>query len=302
MNCIYILSQFLKNHKLSINLDGKIFKMLSQIEYKLCLLRLISLVIIGFLAHIIRKIPYHPITIMGNTIYSRVAAYCLSQHNISYILCKGTNQIPYYQTSRGDEIAFEGPNPNYFSQDMIIPLISYSSEELNKIEKHTNLKNLHHIQTQILSKFATQNNVHLLNLNHITQNNTSYQNPVIDIKHFCGNLYYVMTNNDIWITHLIISDVVSSLQTGEIITGFDGYIKNKSQNTYAIEKFSDHCLIRHPQYKMTLHHKDMYKVEADLSISHLDDKNDNCIIYCLKNPRPWYNHGINILHPFHLPF
>lgn len=303
-NCIYIISQFIKNHKFSINIDGKIFKILPLVEYKIRLLNLISLMMIGFLAHIIRKIPFHPITIMGNTIYSRVAAYCLSQHDISYVLCKGTNQITYYQTINGDEIAFEGLSPKHFSQDMEIPLIPHSIDELTILEEHTKLKNLEHIQKLILSKFNIKDGVHLLNIKDInttTTNTVIHKNPIINIKHFCGNLYYIMTNDDIWISRLIISDIVTSLQSDEIITGFRGITKEQPNDKYEIHKFPDHCIINQPEFQTTLYNRQMYQVLSDLSISTLHDDDDNCIIYSLKIPRQFDINGINILHPFHLP-
>src|SRR5688572_150980 len=110
-NSIQSSSRFLKIHKLTINLEGQLFKILPPFDYKIKIIKLISLLMIGFMIHIIKKYPYHPITIMGNTVYCRVASSCLSRHKIPHILSKSNNRIPYYQTQDGIEIPFEGPSP-----------------------------------------------------------------------------------------------------------------------------------------------------------------------------------------------
>lgn len=237
-SCVESLMRLIRARNILITMDGKIFKILSHNDYKLQSLKLCGLIMVGFLAYIIKRFPYHPITIMGNTVYSRVAASTLSLCKVPYILCKSTNRISYYETDDGKEIAFEGPSPNFFLQsaykDQLIPLIPCSQQELIKLEQHTKLKDLTNIQSAILSNFKNKEGVYVANIGDIIDNGTSAHNPIIHIKKFWGNMYYIMTATEIWLSNIVITDTVVPLQSGEIISGLYGTSTNGTYNEYQV--------------------------------------------------------------------
>ena len=310
MNCIYFISQFLKTHKYGININGKIFKVISLFEYKIHLIKLIIVIIIGILSHIIKHITYNHITIIGNTIYSKVAAYCLSQHKIPYVLCKGNNQISYYQIQEtNSEIAFGGPNSQYFSKDILHPLIPHSQNIIYQLENHTKLSNLDNIQTKILSKFENKDGTYLINTKNIMQNKFNYKNPVTSIKRFSETLFYVTTIDESWISRLIITDIIQPFQPGEIITGVYGNTIEEFHDKCEIEQINEHCIIKQLNSKTTLYYQHMYKIENDLNIckiftnqSYNQSYNQfKSLLYGLLNPRTFNKSDIKILHPFHIP-
>jgi len=268
---------------------------------------------IGFLAHVIRRFPYHHITIIGNSVYSKVAASTLSSCGVPFALCRGNNRISYYETDNGKEIAFEGPSAKGFLENLnsvgsSIPVIPLSSSEISKVEQHTGLKNLTTIQAAVLSHFPNKNGIHLANLSDIISEVKANHNPVMHVKKFFGNLYYIMTTNEIWLTQLIISDTAVPLQPGEIIsTLYGSVIETPSSLDYNITSEEDRQIITQPSCRTELIRKDSYSVEIDLRIKQLstDDSTNlpltESIIYSLNRPRPFIYNSISVVHPFHLP-
>lgn len=307
-SCVRSLSLILGKRKLSVTLEGKFFRVLPSDQYRICLLRICALIMIGFLAHIIRRFPYHHITIIGNSVYSKVAASTLSSCGVPFALCRGNNRISYYETENGKEVAFEGPSSKGFLENLngvesSIPLIPLSSSEISKVEQHTGLKNLDTIQKAVLSHFPDKNGVHLANLSDIISGVKPNHNPVMHVKKFFGNLYYIMTTNEIWLTRLIISDTVVPLQPGEIIsTSFGKVIEAPSSFDYNITTEEDRQIITQPSFRTELIRRDSYSVEIDLVIKHLTNVPlTESIIYSLNKPRPFIYNSINVVHPFHLP-
>jgi len=333
-SCVRSLSLMLGKRRLSVTLEGKFFRVLPSDQYRIYLLRICALIMIGFLAHIIRRFPYHHITIIGNSVYSKVAASTLSSCGVPFALCRGNNRISYYETENGKEVAFEGPSAKEFletikSSESSIPVIPLSSSEISKVEQHTGLKNLAKIQAAVLSHFPDKNGVHLANLSDIISGVKPNHNPVMHVKKFFGNLYYIMTTNEIWLTQLIISDTVVPLQPGEIIsTSYGSVVREGLMSTptsldYNITSEEDRQIITQPSCRTELIRKDSYSVEIDLGIKQLsrprgvlmsesvdsdlatDDSTNvpltESIIYSLNRPRPFIYNSINVVHPFHLP-
>jgi len=330
-NNVQHIFQCLRNKHLAIDFNGKFLRILPLIDYKIRFIKLIGLIMLGFMAYIIKQIPYHPITIMGNTIYSQVVASCLSRYKIPYVLCRGFNRIPYYETDQGYEIPFEGPNSQFFStnQDTQIPLIPNTKEELSKLELHTNLSNLEYIQYNLLTNFPSKNGVYIASMNDIIHKDRekAIKNPIINIRRFCGNLYYIITINEIWLSRIIISDIVHPLQPDEIISVLYGTIKEDHNENFHIKYGKNVCIVNEPTKNTILTRHSGYKINTDLTIttlipnklqSSIDNKcsiigNDNiiqnnshintdyeCILYSLENPRS-FGRSIYIIHPFHFP-
>jgi hypothetical protein len=303
------ICHFLQNKKLAIDFNGKISQILSPLDYKIRLMKLIGLIMIGFIVYIIKQIPYFPITITGNTIYSRVVASCLSRYKIPYVLCKGTNRIPFYETQDGQEIPFEGPSPNFFSnsKEQLIPLIPNTKEELSQLEFHTKLRNLENIQSKILSGIPSKDNVYIISVKDIIHDGIGIKNPIINIRRFFGNLYYIMTINEIWISRLIITDNVMPLQPGEVISSLCGTIISEHNEKYNIEKKNNSYIIQEPTQKTIITRCFNYKVNIDLTIDTIKNseghiQSDESILYSLKSPRPFINNNsLYIMHPFHFP-
>lgn len=325
---IQSIFRFLKSRNLVIDLDGKLFKILPSYEYKIRFIKLISLIMVGFVAHIIKKFPYHPITVMGNTVYCHIVASSLSHNNIPYIMCKGTNRIPYYEINTGEEIPFEGPGLKYFidqqstqsasisdnnstslelkSNEKLIPLIPLSHDEINKLQTHTKLENLEQIQNTILETFPVKDGVHLSTMNYfINHESKLVVGPVINIRRFFGGLYYIMTNNEFWISRLVITDNVIPLQPGDVISSISGIITRESHDQYSIDKMNNTCTINDPTIKTILTRCYNYRVNSDLTINKetnsCQENTVECILYNLKQPRPFIHNSVYTIHPFHLP-
>ena len=297
----YLIYKFLKYHKYTIGYNGKLFKLLKLEDYNTRLFQLVGLIIVGFMAHIIKKYTFHPVTVIGNTIYSRVISSCMSKYNIPHILCKSNNRLTYYIDENGNEIPFEGPNPQVFSEyhARLIPIIPHSYDELIKLESHTQLKNLNVIQEKILADFPIKDGI---NVYDIVRDDEKIANPVIKIKRFLGNLYYVKTTNEIWLTRLIISDNVSPLQPDEIISCLYGSSKCESNNIYNIIHDNIECVIREPKVTTSLSRRSGYRICDDFTIkSEYTTDDDECIFYSLEQPRTFIKGPMSIIHPFHLP-
>lgn len=315
ISSVQSMSRFLKSRNLVTNLDGKLFKVLPPYEYKLRFLKLMALIMVGFVAHIIKRFPYRPITIMGNTVYCHVVASCLSRNNIPYIMCKGTNRIPYYEIENGDEIAFEGPSAKIFINEQsdkvkesLVPLIPLSIEEIGRLEGHTKLPQLEYIQNKILESFTLKDGVYLSTMKDLVnyERNKIIPGAVINIRRFFGGLYYIMTTNEIWISRLVITDNVLPLQPGEIISSLSGTTILESHDRYSINKTNTTCTINELDRTTILTRNHNYQINTDLTIikppsdKSLEFSNES-VLYNLKHPRPFIHNSAYVIHPFHLP-
>ena len=82
---------------------GKIYKIITRENF----LNLIGLIVLVPMLLIIKALPHYPITVIGNTVYSRVITSTLMLLNIKHKSCLSQKAIPYYKTKNG-MIAFGG--------------------------------------------------------------------------------------------------------------------------------------------------------------------------------------------------
>lgn len=305
-SCVRFLLNIIGDYNIIVTVDGDIFKILPN--YRSQILNLCGLIIIGFIAHIIKNFPYYPITVIENTLYSRIVASTLASHKIPFILCKGNNITSYYGIDNGNQISFEGPNFNFFlnSYNEKIPIIPCSKEDIIKLEQHTGLTNLYNIQNEILSNFDKNNNIYIGNIYDIINTKLHTYNPIIGIKRFIGNLYYIMTTTEIWLSQIIITDTVFHLQPTEIISTINAISVDNASDYYNIYHKSDNiCIITEPNVKTQLQRINKYLVNNDLTIKLLFENHSDNVeespIYNLYNPRPFNYDNLYIIHPFHLP-
>src|SRR3989338_6696962 len=174
-SCLTLFRDLCRRHQITIDLEGRIYKILTPDQYRSHLLKIYGLVMVGFLARIIRRFPFYPITVVGNSVYSRVVAPTLEQCNIKYALCKGTNRLTYYETDTHREIAFEGSSSHQFPPKLV-SLIPHSKSELQQLQTHTGLPNLESIQTRILSTMPTIDSTHTINTSNLIYQDQSSKN------------------------------------------------------------------------------------------------------------------------------
>lgn len=268
-SCVKRLEKIVFKHKIFININGSILNVLDDKVYKMMMIELYCISIIGIISWIIKHYKYHPITIIGNTIYSRVCAGILSQYNIPFVLSKPSNRIVYYETDDNKEIAFEGQSYKYFDNTRDIKFVPHSDQEIQQLQDHTKLKGLRSIHDKMIN--MSFNNILLLRDTYLT-------NPIIRTKHLNNNLYYITTYDDCWISQIIISDIVDPLSPKEIISGL-----------YLVDN--------------ELKRLNSYVVGDDLSIKLLSDSipEIESSVYSLSNSRAFGNNQNKyIIHPFHL--
>jgi hypothetical protein len=323
-----LVTKFLDDHQLIVDIDGNFSKrdQTEKIKYKIILLNLMALMMIGFIAHIIRKIPYCPVTVIGTTFYSRIISLCMSKHNIPHIMCKCPNRTVYYNTENGYEIPFDGPS-QYFSEESnreLIPIIPHSIDQLKNLETHTKLENLSDIQENILSGFPTKDGIHFYQSSDFVSNTDKMKNPVTMIKRCFGDLYYIITCTDVWLSRFIVSDIVATLQPNEIVsclygkrscgssTGYSGVLGKISPSLipvdtikeYDIQQSINKCIIREHEITTELFRYSGYYVNLDLTIKAVKDvgpEYNECLFYNLEHPRPFSQGPLYIVHPYHLP-
>lgn len=257
-----VLARIGVTYQVRIDWTGRISKTFSRIAYRTYAIKLSALILVGVVARIIKNYAYHPITVIGNTIYAQTIINTLASEHVDFAVCAPTHRISYYETTDGNEIAFEGYRPQAFDFEQIKPE-PLSEIERIQLEQHTNLK------------IPARSNLG----SSVLRSTPKRYGPVMAIKKFLGNLYYVTTGTQLWITRRVITDGVHPLYPGEIIS------------SWIQESRSD------PPSR-----SDVYRVESDLSIGPLGpDRIAESLIYSLKAPRPFRGNDIIILHPFHLP-
>ena len=287
-SCVLTLRRIFHSHNIYITIDGKV---IYKYIYIVNALKVCSLIMIGMIAYIIKQYRYVPVTIIDTSMYSQLSAVILHQSKIPFIVSKYPRRRLYYEVE-DKEIAFE--TPNIVCNDSITTLIPHSTEEISKLEKHTGFTNLSEIQDTILQDSIKVNNL---------LESSSYADPIVQIRNVCGKFYYIMTGNDIWITKVIISDKVSPLHCGDIVSTLCGTINSKSNDNCNIRYVDDSCIVNELDKEIILKRRDGYKVKNNLSIVSIDKSlNDlESAIYNLKVPRPFNHNSVYTMHPFHLP-
>jgi len=287
ISCIQSLLDLSRTRNIKITIDGanvvNIFKVLSLNNYKAQLLKLCGLIMIGFFVYLIKRFPYYPVTIIGNTVYSRVVAATLRTCNIAYTLCKSNNRVTYYETADNKEIPFEGPSYQIFhhfidKEETKVPIVPNLKAEIIKLEQHTGIKNLAKIQDDILYNFEIRNGVYLANIKDIISDETPNHAPVIFIKKFWGNMYYVMTTNEIWLTNIVITDTISPLQPTEIISTLYARVQEDKHNQYMCIQDKDKCSITESGNITTMYRENSYIVGIDLNINPISSEYSNHMI------------------------
>lgn len=315
MNRIFIkIKKNLKRNNIFLDINGKFYKILEPLNFKTKMLKIISLILIGFIASIIKRITFYPITIIGNTVYSRVAASYIKRRGKKYAICKTNNRIYYYNTKDNEEIAFEGERTKSFIEDNIktTVIIPHTDKELLQLQKHTKIQNLSEIQDKVLNYFEKDDNIYFQKFENIVHDEKDAKNPIIFVKKLCKNLYYIRSINEVWITKLIIGDSVSPLNINDTILCLSKSIynlDNENRNTL----YKDNCVTINDFNKTYFLTKySGYLVNNDLSLSSFDndEENDNneenelvhdkeTIIYSLNKPRSFIKNNIINIHPFH---
>lgn len=293
----------LKKHNIMVDIEGRIFRYFPKESYKIELLRCVSILIIGILGYIVKEIPYHHITIIGKTIYSKISASCLSRQKIPYVFCRSNNRLTYYETENRALIPFEGVS-FHTDLDHEIPLICKSEDELKRLQDHTKLDNLPVIQNIIIDSLINKGDVPILTNEDLTLN-IPIKAPVLDIKRFCNNLYYVTTINESWITKLVITDIVNPLRPSDVISALTATFTSEFIGNYEIHNDIDECIVSEPQLKTILKRDSNYIVDDILRI-HSADLLLSCNsyegpMYNLTIPRPFTCNGLHVIHPFHFP-
>lgn len=279
----------LRKHNIRVTIEGKTFRYLSAPVYRIQLLKCIALILVCIVTYMLRQLPYHNITIISNTVYGRVAAACLSQHNIPYVICRGNNIHTYYETEDGEEINFNGPRDLNLSEETY--LIPHSEEELEELRRYTSLPHLQNLQNHLYKDEKIRLDT-LIYTDKIKGN-------IITAKSISNNIYYIVTQDEAWLTRCIITDNVCSIQPGDIITELRYKIIPELNIGRRVIREDDTCVVIEPDKTAILSHCPSYKIKEDLSLHPLSKFDDEIpgVFYQLENPRPFNN----VVHPFHLP-
>lgn len=291
-------------YNISINYEGKVLKILPEPHCKLFISEVICFYLLALVFYILKELPYHEVTIVGYTSYSRVVASCLNNHNIPFVLCKGNSRATYYKVENREDICFEDPNVSL--TDDPIPMIPLTNEELLMLQEHTNLNNLDKIQDIIINKFDYKEGLYFTKMDNLIYQGEISKGPIVSIKKFIGNLYYVISNKEIWISRFIITDKVYPLRGGEIISSLYYSNLETSAEQYKLEHLKSNkskVVVTDNYQKTVISRENSYFVDEDLSVYSLKipyEIRSESIFYNLKNPRRFYKDIYNI-HPFHLP-
>jgi len=291
----------LHSKNLSIDIHGTIF---SLVPHSFNTIKLMTLIIIAFMSYIIKQFTYYPITVIGNTIYSHVISSSLSRFHIPYIFSRSSNRTPYYITKDLREIPFEGLTYHHFLNNTLYPLIPHSPNELLSLSTHTNLPHLDILQDTILSSFPSLNSLPISSLDHFVSSSIRENvNPIISIKRFCNNMYYIITTKEIWLTRLIFTDSVTPLESNDIISGLHATISSSSKNSiYSIVRSLDTITISDPEITTVMSRDLLFNVDSNREIIPLNSEHSyECFIYNLKIPRNYIQNTFYVIHPFHFP-
>lgn len=265
----------LKNKNKSIDINGNV-KMINPQKSKIITTIIICIYvayIINYIYETIINIPYYPITLYSTNLYSKFAEQILILNKIDYQKIHHPVLVnpSYYLSSKHKTVNFN-PNLKDFSNNVEVPFIPLSSDELIELSNHVeiDLLTLTNSQEYILNELPNINAYHISRENYLYDDDyTINTNHVKSIKK-CKFGYHVVCENFSFYTSVILSDYTFILQPGEIITA----------------AYSDENLIFENKYIVDQH----YRLET------LSKRHSNLLpCYSLDTPRK----GL-ILHPFHL--
>ena len=317
-------------HKYIVNYDGKIYIKLTPENFRKIILFLISMVFTSLILKIIKHYNVNNITIMCDNIYSRVIAQCYLKNNIKFTLCKNNNVNLYYDVDNSltnpTDLSNNRVKPhclqipfNYSHYSSFLPmssvkmmnnkttLIPNTSLYMSNLENHTDLSNLMNIQNYILTTLDSQ-----IDISDIIYSKSADNNPIISVKKFFANYYYITTNNNIWISKFLLNDKPTPLIPNDIIISINAKINptnsiDLSNNLVKplIQIKNDTCKVIDEHTTTILYNSSYYIVNNDNSITKsesFDNDNIESKIYSLKTPRPFKTDNCYMIHPFHIPF
>lgn len=280
---------FSKKNQIKINYEGKVFKVLPESKFNLICLYLVVLALTTVLFSYISNLKYYNVTVTGNTIYSKVAAYIIKKNKTSIAFCKDIKVRRYYDTCYG-EIPIDNPKTCFLQREINnTKLIKLTSDDIKNLEYHTKLDGLTEIQDKIITKFYVNEILNEPNEGHVL---SQFLKDVIDIpqthgkivnvKPFFNKLYCVETNDEFWVTKILIDDNTEILNKNDtIVTN----VSNISNEVLTIDKF------------YVCDNFDIIPLNEDL------DKWDFVSpFYGLKSPRSFHNENIYKINPLHFPF
>lgn len=298
-SCVQCLQNVIRTHKIQIRPDGQLMKVLNPLQFRAAILKLYSLVIVGLVAYIVRGYVYHPITVMGNYVYSRVASASLKLCGIPHVLCKGTGRIIHYETTDGTVIPFEGVPASCFPTQ-VLPVIPASAADLAELTAHTKIPGVELAQERILSHLSRQDQLHIADWTQLLDVEPNKE-PIVQVRKFFGNLFFIRTANYWWITRKLIGDGTPPLHPGNILTRLFITVDEESHTSTTITTTEQDCSVLTETNTVTITQGMSHRVEPDLSIVALEPQNDDELIYFLQQPRPTLMNGIYTIHPFHFP-
>lgn len=273
------LFDYLKLKKLKIDIEGNIIP-----TYYDDLLSIVFILasIVFYMDYIMEMtyIPYYPITLYSTNLYSKFAEQVFILNNIDYQKIYHPVLInPSYYNSTKKKTIDLNPNLRDFSQNIEVPFIPLSEEELNDLSQHTTIdKNLlSKAQEYIIHELPSINAYHIVRENYL--NDEEYKtsiNVVTNIKEIKKGLYLVQCEDFSFYTNIILTDYTYILQPGEIVTTI---YTNESSDIFFDRKYivNEYFLLESLQKKL----KESVNILP---------------CYCLDEPRTSL-----VLHPYHLP-
>ncbi|HSW76485.1 MAG TPA: hypothetical protein VLG50_05545 [Candidatus Saccharimonadales bacterium] len=248
------IKKWLKQHHLIINNNHVMHTQMYIIYY--------IVMVFVFIKHVANcKKNINIITLHITSLYATFAEQILILNKVRYrkITTPYLNYQHYYLSNLKKMVHFN-PTLEQFKNE-VIDFIPLSNDDLDALEKHTQLKNLTLAQDKVLLLLPDINAYHVIRQKYIDNDDYDYHDDHHDDHHA-----------------IILTDYVYPLQAGDII--------NKSYFSETHQKII---------------HDEKYIVNADLQLEPLRKKLiDKDIVslpfYNLKTPRDKI-----ILHPFHLP-
>ena len=302
-SCHQDLQEVLKKHGIIIqwipfdfiSSDIKQSDSVTILDYRTCVLKLSALIMVALVTYIVKHYPYCPVTVTGNTVYSRVTAITLARFKIPHRFCKGNNRVSYYGTEDGKEIPFEGPSVSFFAgqDNKNMTFTPCDAEQIVEITRHTQVQKLNLMQNSVLHEFG--NHTSMKEFFHYP--NKIYS-PIVKMMPFLSkDLLLVMTASETWLTRKVFIDMVLPLQIKDIVTVLYPVEQVKPLINISDEEDKPVKLIRRAGYIV---HDDLTITSFNHEV--LDDYYQNeCVLYSLRKARPFTHNNIYTIHPFHFP-
>jgi hypothetical protein len=300
-----VINNLVDKHNILVDIEGKFHKTFPKDNF----VYVMVLILIVVLVYLLIKIPHIPITIVGNTLYSNVIINSIG--NIPYILCK-TNVVNCYSDS-SVPLFFEGINYNPFNDEESHQIIPLTEQEIISIQKHTNLHNIDVIHTSVLLSLNHNNGKYYMDINSLVSNNNKniVNEPIIYMKKISDYGYFVKTKTKSWTTKIILSDRVSPVRSGDIITSIVERKEPADIITSIVERKESDDKITSKEKEKELEIENiivdgkkiskmsLYKILDDNVVDKISDYES--ILYSLKEPRTFNENRMYFIHPFCLP-